>query len=175
MVDVNSQPVTEEKVQALIDASASKQQFNVADTSFHVHNGLDSSTINFTDTTNRTRYIWYRCLDASTAASAATVVGGYFRMPFSGTFVSAAAVVDSPGTTGTMVVNIKRGTTTSTVGIFGVSALTIASGAAGSNSQTIFFDNTFSISNFVQFDIVQTHTTPAHGLSIILKVIESST
>lgn len=137
----------------------------------HKHLGTDSLRIEERDLSRRTRHVLYRCL-APTTANTVAVVGGNLSMPFSGTFVLAGATVDTAGTTGTQTIDVlKNGST-----IMANQKISIASGATDSrgSASSIITTGFFEIGDILTFSVTAIQGTPAKGLTIFLRVTETS-
>ncbi len=191
-------------VEGAIAANANSQQFNVAATPFHQHNASDSSSLDFTNLTGRTRFIVYRLLAPTDAVSVANVVGGYFVMPFSG-YVGVAnitggninfiegvptstiigyAAVDTAGTTGTTIIvpKISRAdSATRTAMVVGNFAFGVTSGHQSSltTTQQPTFDfgtgqAALSIGDRISFDVTAVSSSAPLGLSVCLRITETS-
>ncbi len=187
-----------EDIQQAITANAAQDQYGVADTSFHTHNSIDSSTLDFTDLSGRTRFIAYRLLAPTDAIAVANVVGGYFSLPFSGGFglpdtiggnlvnpitstgkIAVFATVDTAGTTNTTVVDIKisaLGSATRAT-VFAGFKLGILSGATSSlqtAQQPFFIIPRFNVGDRLSFDVTSVSSSVPLGLSVYIRVTETS-
>lgn len=139
---------------------------------FHIHNGVDSARVSYSDLINRTRYVVWRVVDPTQSNTVTSSIGGSFIMPFSGYFIAIAATVDTAGVTSTMSIDIKKNTTT----IMANTKLTIDTALTDSrNSTTQPVITTFSFLQKDSFtlDVTAIHTTPAKGLTFHAQIIES--
>ncbi len=188
-------------IQGAIAANANDQQYNVSPTSFHTHNSVDSSPLGFSGLTGRTRFIVCRLLAPTDAVTVSTVVGGYFVMPFSGYFGTSGgninfvetsptsailgyAAVDTAGTTGTTIVDVKISSPTSATrtAIFaGSFAFGILSGFTSSlttaQQPTVAFTSeeaAFNIGDRISFDVDTVASSAPLGLVVCLRVTETS-
>ncbi len=187
-------------IQSAIASQAYQEQYGVSQTPFHTHNSSDSSSIDFTGTTNRTRFIVYRLLAPADAVAVSTLVGGYFSFPFSGGFgvdnsiggrltnpltptgiIQAFATVDTAGTTGSTIIDVLKSTLSgsSRTSVFtgGTHALTIPSGFQSSltnTAQPIFTTNTFNVGDRISFDVDSVSSSAPLGLTVYLRVTETS-
>ncbi len=197
------QPLDFAAIQSQIAASADQDQYTVATTPFHTHGGTDSSTLDFRDLTNRTRFIAYRLLDPVYPVYVGSAVGGYIVMPFSGSFgipnitggnlvnpetlngtISCYAAVDVAGTTNNTLVDILiSGSTSSARTSIFTSArhMNILSGFTSSliTAQQPTIDlgagqNAFNAGDRISFDVLSVSSTPPLGLTIYLRVTETS-
>ncbi len=186
-------------IQSSIAASSYQDQYSVAATPLHTHNSVDSTPLDYTNLTNRTRFIVYRLLAPTDAVSVANTVGGYFSMPFAGGFgipdsiggyltdalggVNAPpavfASVDTAGTTGATIIDmrISRVTGSSSDVFGGTVAIGIASGSLTSllsAAQPLFVIPTFNIGDRLSFNVASVSSSAPLGLTIYLRVTETS-
>ncbi len=195
-------------IQSAIAANAYNEQFGVSQTPFHTHNSTDSTPLDYTDLTGRTRFIAYRLLDPVYPVYAGTLIGGYIMLPFAGGFgvpnslggrltnpenptatIVAFATVDTVGATGNTIINILLSPPTGStrVSIFrGSFALTIASGATSSiinsiqpsfstsTTSGVGVGGTFGVGDRLSFDVDSVSTTAPLGLTVYLRVTETS-
>lgn len=139
----------------------------------HIHNGFDISRINYVDLWNRTRFILYRILAPLTSCAVATKVGGDLVMPFGGHIDHVGATVDTAGTTGTMTIDVNKNGTT----IMPTTKVSVSSGSKTSrpaNPVITVGSGSFLIGDIFTFDIDAVHTTPALGLTIFMRVVETT-
>lgn len=104
--------------QQVHDENATSDQFAVANTSFHTHNGADSQQINFSNIVGRFEFL-NETLPGTTAATAGNY-GVIFIAPYRCTFMGATEVHSVLGTSGSAVtLQIERlvGTTATGSGI----------------------------------------------------------
>ncbi len=195
--------VTIESIQAAITANAAQDQFGVADVPFHTHGGSDSSTLSFPNLSNRTRFLTYRVLDPLYPVYIGTIIGGYIVLPFSGGIgipnitggnlvnpetlngtISCFAAVDVAGTTNATVVDIKISSSfgaTRTSIFTAATKLGIPSGftssLATSRQPTVdfgFTQNAFSAGDRISVDVTSISSTPPTGLTIYMRLTETS-
>lgn len=127
----------------------------------------DDQKIRFEDLNNR--YRWYVCrLVHPDVSDTVATLGGKFYVPFAGRVPKLYAYVDTPGTTGTMTVDFKKG---------GVTFAT-ASIATGDQGSPIYTSSSGGVSfvtlSLFTFTVTAVHTTPALGLTIVMKMSEST-
>ena len=125
------------------------------------------------------RYLMFVLIASSTDVSADTDIGGDWTIPFSGTILQddtlhdqLAAITDTAGTTGTMVVDIHLNGTT----IMTANKLDIETGEKGTQTATTQPDLTttaISAGDILTFDIDAVHTNEAKGLKILMAIRES--
>lgn len=185
-------------IEGAIIANAAQNQYSVADTSFHTHNSVDSSALDYTNMSSRTRFIAYRLLSPTDAVTVANVVGGYFVLPFSGGFglpnsiggtvpnpetqtgtVAGFAAVDTAGSTGTTVVDVKISSPGHTIrtSVFLGFKFGILSGSTSSlftAQQPTFLIPDFSIGDRLSFDVTSVSNSAPFGLTIYLRITETS-
>ncbi len=176
-----------------------ESQYGVSDTSLHTHDGVNTPPLDFGNMTGRTRYIACRLLAPTDAVSVANIIGGYFTFPFSGGFTTstngnlvnfeapsssiiAFASVDTAGTTGTTVVDVKitRAGGTSRTSIFaGAFKLGILTGSTSSLftpvQPMVSFgqeEAAFKIGDKLSFDVTSVASNPPLGLTVYLQVTE---
>ncbi len=185
-------------IQSAIASNAYNEQFGVSQTPFHTHNSTDSTPLDFTDLTNRTRYIAYRLLDPVYPVYVGTIIGGYVMMPFSGGFglpdslsgrltnpetptstIAIFATVDTVGTTGSTLVDVKISTPTGSTrtSVFAGVPLVIGTGSTSSiisSVQPSFYISTFGVGDRLSFDVSAVSTTAPLGLTMYIRVTETS-
>lgn len=159
-------------IQEQIGQNATENQFAVSTTPYHTHNGSDSPNLSYPNLKNRSRFILYRIVGQTTADAVANTVGGNLVMPFGGNFTSVGFTVDTAGTTGTMVVDFLLNGTT----ILSTQSIILASGSTTTrnNVPQTFKINSFNIGDIMTFDVTSVHTTPAMGLTVFLRVNETT-
>lgn len=157
-------------IQQMIDIDNQVNQFAVAKTPFHTHNGSDSISLDYTLMKNRTRYILYRVVLNTSDVAVTTKVGGDLSMPFGGYFESVGYTVDTAGVTGTMTANFLVN------GVARISDVSISTATKTSrnNVQQTFTKNTFDKGDIVTFNVTAIQTTAAKGLTFFLKVVETT-
>lgn len=153
-------------------------------TTNHWHNGNDSPAFAFTNLTNRTRYIEYRIVAPTTAVAVAAKVGGDFSMPFGGNFVingvnmsSVGATVDTAGVTGNMTIDVLLNGTSIFNQVVTTTKITIATASKtsrGNTSQPLIQTMSFLTGDVVTITVSTVQTTPALGLTVFLKVVETT-
>lgn len=187
-----------ETIQSAITANAAQDQYGVADTPFHTHNRVDSSPLDYRNMSGRTRFIAYRLLSPTDAVAVANVVGGYFTMPFAGGFglpnsiggtvpnpetqtgtIACFASVDTAGTTGTTVVDVKISSPSSATrtSVFLGFKMGIVSGSTSSiftSQQPTFNIPDFNIGDRLSFDVTAVSSSVPFGLTVYLRVTETS-
>ena len=169
--------LNEQQVRSIIQDElqkySTKNMYGMSNIPAHPHDGVAGQQIDFTNLTNRSRFILYRIVAPATSVSVAIAVGGNFTMPIGGNFVSAGFTVDTAGTTGTMVVNfLLNGTTI-------LNSATITALASGSlttrnNNLQNFAINNFKLGDIVTFNVTTIHSTPALGLTVFIRVTETT-
>lgn len=148
-------------------------QFSVVKISAHAHDGADSMPVDFSNLRNRTRFVVYRALDASVNDSVASKVGGDFVVPFSGFITQeVGATVDTAGVTGTMTVDINLNGT-SIMANTKVSIATAAKTSRTNTTQPIVTVLAFTKGDIFTFDVDVIQTTPAKGLTVFMKLVET--
>lgn len=184
-------------IQKMIDDDNTSNQFAVAQTPFHTHNGADSSLLKFTNlrdvpssyngyagcslvvnsTENKleftpapavvTTYILFKVIGPSTNQATGTSVGGNLEMPFTGTITEIGAYVDTAGTTGTATYDVNKGGTT----IMSSTKITIDSTEISSRTaatQPVLTTTSVTAGDLITVDVDAIQTTPAKGLTIRL-------
>lgn len=159
--------------QQAIDKTAKDAEFNLSPVPYHTHNGTDSPLINFPSTSVSR----IGCLVVFGSTTNVAVGNGVSAIPIpedlNGMALSTAlANVYTPGTTGTMTIQIRRSRAGSDVDML-TSKITLTTG-------TIYY----AISNMVDSanrnvltgdkiyaDVDTVHTTPAKGLSVALTFV----
>lgn len=139
---------------------------------FHIHNGVDSARVSYSDLINRSRYVVWRVVDPTQSNAVASSIGGSFVMPFSGYFIAIAATVDTAGATNSMTIDIKKNTTT----IMANTKLTIDTALTDSRNsivQPVITTFPFSQKDAFTLDVTAIHSTPAKGLTFHAQIIES--
>lgn len=155
-------------IQKMIDDDNSVNQFAVAQTPYHTHNGSDSSFLDYTLMKNRTRYILYRAVLNTSDVTVTNKIGGDLSMPFGGYLVSVGYTVDTAGVTGTMTADfLINGVAT----ISGVSIPTATKTSRNNIPQT-FIKSSFLKGDIITFNVTAIQTTAAKGLTFFLKVVE---
>lgn len=89
-------------------------QFGVAQTPFHSHNGSDSPSISFQDITNRDEYL--SIIIPGTLAQTATNYGVVFIAPYNCLFKGATEVHTTAATVGTPTLQVEKLTGTTATG-----------------------------------------------------------
>lgn len=164
------QPRVQEDIAAYYKLQQKKNLFDIPDIPTHSHTGTDTTPVDYPDTTNRSRFIYYRIVASGTDVAAASTVGGDFVMPFSGNFIQCGATVDTAGTTNATTVNIKKNGTTVLQ-----SDISIASASKTSRSVfPVFTVRNFLVGDIITFDVDSVSTTAPKGLSIFIRVTEIS-
>lgn len=158
--------------QDIYDQNQTSDQFAVAQIGYHTHNGSDSPKFPYPNLTNRSRFILHRILSSTTNTSVANGVGGNLVMPFGGNFINVGFTVDTAGTTGSMVVDFLLNGKS----ILFTKKISIAS---GSNTTRNTLTQTFAIPNFkigdiMTFNVTSVQSTPAMGLTIFMRVNETT-
>lgn len=163
---------TQTSAQKAVAQNQTVDQFAVSSTPFHVHNGNDSANVSYTDLINRSRFIVYRIVGPTTANIVATKVGGNFVMPFAGNFTTFAAGVDTAGVTGSMTIDILlNGNSVFT----NSQVITIATGSTKTSIYNLSFKiNSFKLGDILTFSVLTIQTTAALGLTMQLRVTETS-
>lgn len=163
-----------------IEANKTVAQFGVSKVPFHTHNNLDSPPVSYLNLAQRTRYVLYRIVAPTTAVSVANVVGGDLVIPFGGFFYTQTisyigATVDTAGTTGTMSIDVN-------VNGSSIMSTKITLDSAEKTSRTAatlpvvnITKRTFALGDIFTFDVDTVQTTPANGLTIFIKVVETTT
>lgn len=141
---------------------------NTDGASLHVHNGTDSPVLSYPELINRTRWLMYRIVSPTTSCAVGNVIGGVVRMPFAGHLPSFSAFVDTAGTTGSMTIDFNLN------GVAYVANVPIASSALGSSTFTSLYGVSFKKGDFFSWDVNSVCTTPALGLTVVLKIIETT-
>ncbi len=132
-----------------------------------------SDDIYYDDLKNRTRFLTYRAVGSSASCYVANIVGGEWYVPFNGNIPQFWAYVDTPGTTGSMTINLRF---TDASGTITLATMTIASGAIGSAVFTASngIGKPFLRNNNFHVNITGVHTTPALGLTFVLALVDTS-
>lgn len=148
-----------------------KSQYTVTAVPAHAHTGTDSELVNYPNLTNRSRFILYRALSNTTSNAVANTVGGDVALPFGGNFIQIGATVDTAGTTGSETINfLLNGTVIGTI-------VTIASASKTSRPVTTlqqFTTKNFKVGDILTFNVTAVHTIPALGLTLFLRVTETT-
>ena len=120
---------------------------------------------------NRTRYLTYRIFDPSISCYVGNIAGGHFILPFDGIIYEFSYYVDTAGTTNAMTVDFNYN------GSAYVANVSMASGAIGSQvfrASSLAGARTFKKFDYLTWDINGVSSTPALGLVINMKLIETS-
>lgn len=168
------QPFIKKEIDDAIAKYASDRKFDVAQIPAHTHTGIEASPVSFNDLTERSRYILYRIVEATTSVTVASSVGGDFIMPFSGYITSTGATVDVAGTTGTMTIDIKKSGSSVFTNKITIDSGSKTSRSASTKSLLTSSKINFNIGDVFTFDVTTIQTTPAKGLSIFMNVIETT-
>lgn len=165
-------------IQSEILQSGRDSQFDVSPNPAHTHNKIDSLPVVFNNLEQRTRFIEYRLVDSATTLTTGTKVGGDFVMPFAGYVMLetnlVGATVDTAGTTGTMSVDINKNGTTILGNKITIDTTEKTSRTATTPPQVSAYQNTFIIGDIFTFDVDTVQTTPAMGLTVFIKAVETS-
>ncbi len=130
----------------------------------------------FDEIRNRTRFVMYRAVSPPAPCYVANTVGGDWMAPFYGSVISFFCFVDTPGTTSTMSIDLRMENAAhssySTIG-----TMTVATTAGGSVVSSYTNPNgvPFNIGTRFHVNVTATNTTPALGLTWVIKIIESTT
>jgi len=146
-------------------------QFTVTAVPTHAHTGTDSTQVSYPNLVNRSRFILYRALAPATANTVANTVGGDVVFPFGGNFVQIGATVDTAGTTGSETIDFLLN------GVVIGTTVTIASASKTSRPVTNlqqFTTKNFKTGDILTFNVTAIHTTPALGLTLFLRVTETT-
>ena len=147
---------------------------------------IDSATANrsmtpdlFVASKRNIRYLVFVLISSTDDVVVDTDIGGDFTIPFTGTILQddtlhdqLAAITDTAGTTGTMIVDIHLNGTT----IMATNKLDILSTEKGSQTNGTQPDLTttaISAGDILTFDIDADHTTEAKGLKVLMAIRES--
>ena len=125
------------------------------------------------------RYLIFVLVDSATDVEVDTDLGGDFTIPFSGTILQddtlhdqLAAITDTAGITGTMIVDIHlNGTTIMTTNKLDI--LTTEKGTQTNPTQPDLTTTAISAGDIITFDVDAIHTTEAKGLKILMAIRES--
>ncbi len=126
------------------------------------------------------RYLMFILVAPTTSVSADTDLGGDFTIPFAGTILQddtlhdqLAAITDTAGITGTMVVDIHlNGTTIMTTNKLDI--LTTEKGSQTNGTQPDLTTTAITAGDILTFDIDAVHSgTAAKGLKILMAIRES--
>lgn len=130
----DNQTTEEAIVQQQIDSNARVDQFGVANTPFHVHNGSDSNKISFSNLTDRV-FLAQAILPGTAPATSGNYTI-FFVAPFQVRFSGATCVFVTQGTDGSAVtLQIEKLTGTTAPGS-GTSLLMTAFNLKGANNTT---------------------------------------
>ncbi len=155
----------------VLDENSGQNQFAVSQTPFHTHNNSDSPAVSYPNLTERSRYIIRQVIGPTTANTVASTIGGTFIMPFDGTFTTAKAFVDTAGVTGTMTITVLLNGVSIFVSTLILSILTTAT---ASNTVIYFAIPSFVIGDALTINVTGIQSTPAQGLTVQLRVNETS-
>lgn len=162
--------------QEVYDENEKKQQFTISKVPFHTHNLSDAPAVSFLDLTNKTRYVLYRAILSTTANAVASSVGGSLVIPFGGRILSVGATVDTAGVTGNETIDfLKNGVTifsTSVTTLYTTIATTMKT-SRGNTTIPVIKIQSFDEGDIFTFDIKAVQSTPALGLTLFMKVIET--
>lgn len=138
----------------------------------HIHDGNFSERIEALDIDSNYIYLLIRVVAATTDNTVATVVGGDYVMPYSGTIYDVGATVDTAGVTGTTQIDINRAGTT----IMAATKITIDSAEKTSRTGVtlpIISAPNFNLGDIFTFDVDTIQTTAAKGLTIFMVINRS--
>ena len=155
-----------------IQAYAKTNMFGVAEIPAHSHTGVDSNKVDFTNLTNKKRYILYRILDPTSDTSVLSTVGGDFVMPFKGIVTSVGASVDTAGVTSTTTIDIKKNGVSILSTKITINSTETTSRTAATESIVDGTKQSFLTGDIFTFDITAISTTPAKGLTVFINVTE---
>lgn len=166
---MNEQQV-KDLIQQMIDNDNTVNQFAVSQTPYHTHNSSDSSSLDYSLLTGKSRYIVYRIVRSDVQVTTGTKISGDFVFPFSGNFVSVTVTVDIAGSTNDTLVQLNLN------GKVLMNPATIAVPSSSKTSlggymQTFITDN-FSQGDILTFDVNSVSSTAPLGMTIYIKVNE---
>ncbi len=130
-----------------------------------------SDDIYYDELKNRTRILTYKIVPSTSSCYVGNVVGGNWRVPFSGNLPQMWAYVETAGTTGTMTIDVRW---VSSAGTVTINTMSVATTAPGSPIYTAATGPKFSRNDSFHFNIPAVHTTPAIGLTIVLVFADTS-
>lgn len=163
---------TQTPAQKAVAQNQTVDQFAVSSTPFHTHNGNDSANVSYTVLINRSHFLFYRIVAPATANTVATKIGGNIVMPFSGNFVTFNGYVDTAGVTGSMTIDILlNGSSVFTNN----QVLSISTGSTKTGIYNLSFKiKSFKMGDILTFSVLTVQTTAAFGLTMQLRVTETS-
>lgn len=157
--------------QQAIDKTAKDAEFNLAPVPYHTHNGTDSPLINFPAIPNFPRIA---CLVVFGSDTSVEVGDGVSAIPIpenmDGMALNTAlANVYTPGTTGTMTVQIRRSREGTDADMLS-SKISLVTGTIyyASSSEINSTNRNVATGDKIYVDVDTIHTTPAMGLSVAL-------
>lgn len=167
--------MNEEEVQKQIDETLKKDQYGVAFTSAHTHNGTDSMQVDEMNITNKLKYILYRIVQPTVSTVIGTSIGGDLVMPFTGYVTGVGATVDTAGTTGLTTLDFKKTSGGVATSILTAVKVTIDSTEKSSRTAVTppILDGSkvsFQTGDIFDFDVTTVNTTPAKGLTVFMNV-----
>lgn len=167
------QPLVVNDIKSAFDTFTSERQYDVAKIPAHVHTGVDSNRVSFSDLTNRKRFIICRLLASTTDTTVANLVGGDFVMPFSGYIYEVGATVDTAGVTGTTDIDINKNGTTVMLAKVKIDSTEKTSRTGATSSVIDSSKVNFIVGDILTFDVDVISTTAAKGLTMFVDVVET--